>query len=94
MGTPKHFNLIVSEDTKYLYILNTNSSDTKVIDSTVFCCFQKTWIKALLMKIIIPVWDICMVLLPTWLASTNVYINNYLPRGLGIFGGSYSSTSP
>ena len=94
MGIPKHFNLILREDTKFLHILKVNRYDPKVLDSTVFCCLHKNWIRELLMKIIIPVWDIHVILLPAWLASTNAYITTSLPRGSDIFGGSSSSTSP
>ena len=94
MGTPKNLNLILRADTKYLLIHNTTSSDPKVIFSTVFCGLQKAWIRALLMKIIMPVWNLCLILLPVWLASTNDDILTSLPRSSGIVGGSsYSKFS-
>ena len=67
MKTPNHLVLIPRADTKYLTIRNATRSGLKVLDSIVFFCLQKTWIRELLVKIIIPVWDICVILLPAWL---------------------------
>ena len=46
------------------------------------------------MMIIMPVWDLRVILLTAWFASTNVDITTSLPRDSGIFGGSSSSNYP
>ena len=94
MGNPKNFNLILRADTKYLLICNAISSDPKIFESTVLCRLQNTCIRELLMKMIMPVWDLHIILLPACLEQTNSDITNYLPRSSGIFGGSSSFTSP
>ena len=92
-GTPIILSLYCNNSIKSVAILSAMNSGPKVEVSIVFCLSLYHWMDAMLMKIIIPVYERRVTTLPAWSESTKILIFTGLSLGSGILSGSGFSMS-
>ena len=93
MGTPNIFSLYRNAAISSTEFFIAVKSDPNVDVSTPFCLLMCHIIWGLLQNISISVMYILVVLSPTWLASTKLWVDTYFHLGLGISKGIGSQTS-